>query len=272
MTGDYRPGPPRFLLESVDPEVLAGEHEKFLLFLDYDGTLTPIRQRPEDAQPSLRTSRLIDSLAVSERVQLVIISGRRLDDIRSLFPGEKLIVVAVHGAVVSFAREAVEYLVPLEEIRPLIAAVKEKVEGELWRFPGCFLEDKDVALSLHYRLADQESSMGAQEVFRRVFRESGAGKYLSLLNGKKVVEIKPSGYSKGRAVNYLRSLPRFETAFPMYFGDDYTDEDGFKAVGGAGLTVKVTENPARTRARFYLRNPGEVEEFLSIFNEALHEK
>jgi trehalose-phosphatase len=129
--------------------------------------------------------------------------------------------------------------------------------------PGFLLEDKRYALALHYRQAQPETSeRGVARFLAAVLEFQRKGVALEVLHGKKVVEVRPVGVSKGKAIQYLLRH-QGNTTLPFYLGDDATDEDAFRIVNGRGLTVLVTDSPQRTAARYYLRSPQEVFDFLS---------
>jgi trehalose 6-phosphate phosphatase len=127
---------------------------------------------------------------------------------------------------------------------------------------GVFLEDKGTALAVHFRLASEATALNIKSEFvRAIHRQQKRGVALEVLAGKEVVEAKPAAVNKGDAAGRL--LERFDRqAYPVYIGDDFTDEMAFRLFDKRGLTILVAETPRPTAASFYTRNPKEVYEFL----------
>ncbi|MGB9781641.1 MAG: trehalose-phosphatase [Moorellaceae bacterium] len=244
-------------------------HPRVLLMSDYDGTLVPLAPRPDQARPSARLLRLLQHLSSKPGLHLAIISGRSVGDLCSLLPLPKAILAGTHGRILALpatdrtgarpqiklgrpgpGREVWEHLVSLA--RRLSAGVA-----------GVWLEDKGEAIALHYRQADTAQAYGLIESFKREIEPWLHAHDLELLQGRKVLEVRPRGVHKGLAVEYLSNL--YPWALPVYLGDDLTDEDAFRALEGKGLTVLVgPERPSW--AKFRLPSPVAVQKFLSLLS------
>jgi trehalose-phosphatase len=229
------------------------------IFLDYDGTLVPIRRKPELAR--LGADRASQLEGLSERACVGIVSGRPLAEIRRLVGIPRLAYAGNHGLELRARGRTWTH----PEARRLARAVARSVsaiEASTSGFRGVFVENKGLTASVHFRLAAERHqphlwALVADEVRRSRDR-------LVLSQGKKVYEIKPNvAWDKGRGVLELlrRSCGR-RACYPVYIGDDRTDEDAFRALQDRGLTIRVGPGP-RTLARFRLPAVDDVWEFLA---------
>ncbi|MFN3180304.1 MAG: trehalose-phosphatase [Thermus sp.] len=208
-----------------------------LFLLDYDGTLAPIAPRPEEAFPHPEALEVLGALMA--RYPLYVVTGRRVADLAGLLPLPGLRVVGGHG---------LEEGEVGGESRPLFPVDLSPLRRALPSCPGVWLEDKGFALAFHYRGAeDEERARACLEGWLGAHEELLQALGLEALAGKKVLEIKPKGASKGQAV--LSLLPRHPGHTPIYIGDDITDEDAFQALKGRGLTFKVGPGPTRAEGR-----------------------
>ena len=211
------------------------------LFLDFDGTLVDIALRPDAVQVP---PDLVDTLARLQRHldgAVAVISGRPIAQIDQLLAPLRLPVAGVHGTE---RRRADGSLVqaPVVSLGEALRAATRLAA----RHAGLRVETKRGALALHYRLApsmEGECLQVMQEVAR-----SGTG--LALLRGKMVVEVKPAGVSKGRAIEDFMHEAPFSGRDPVFVGDDETDEAGFVMVqshGGTGVKVGAGASVAQWR-------------------------
>lgn len=229
-------------------------------FLDYDGTLTPIVSRPELALCPLKVRRLLEKLRDNSRVQLAIISGRSLEDIRNKVGIDGITYVGNHGLDIQN---------PVGRHEKKLSAWRQKEFGKitqtlresLGEIQGVLFEDKGSILAVHYRNVARKYfarlQRGLQEV---VAKWEGRWKIAS---GKMVWEIRPNvDFNKGKAVSaILKSFPA-RGLLPIYFGDDQTDEDAFAVIKGKGITVFVGPGSSPSVAEYYLDDPLQVQEFL----------
>ncbi|GAB5601633.1 trehalose-phosphatase [Thermus sp. FJN-A] len=208
-----------------------------VFFLDYDGTLAPIAPRPEEARPHPEAPEVVGRLQA--RYPVYVITGRRVKDLEPLLPLPGLSVVGGHG---------LEEGVLFGEAVPLFPVDLTPLREALPACPGTWVEDKGYALALHYREAEDEA---AAEACLRAWLEGKKALLerlgLEALPGKKVLEIKPKGVDKGKAV--LRLLDRHPGRTPVYIGDDTTDEAAFLVLRDRGLTFKVGEGPTAAQGR-----------------------
>ncbi|TET44394.1 bifunctional alpha,alpha-trehalose-phosphate synthase (UDP-forming)/trehalose-phosphatase [candidate division TA06 bacterium] len=223
-----------------------------LLLLDYDGTLIPFRERPEEAAPDHGLLALLEKLAEDEKNEVVIISGRDRASLQNWFGTLDLGLVSEHGAWVKKKKEGWKTIEPLtdewkEKIRPLL-------ELHVDRTPGAFIEEKEFSIAWHYRRADP--GIGETRAGELIDNLLSLTKNLNLqiLRGNKVVDIKTAGISKERAASQW--IPKEEWEFIMAIGDDLTDEDIFAALPDDAYSIKVGFTPSV--AKYNLDSPGDV--------------
>lgn len=244
-------------------------HPQALLMFDYDGTLVPLAPRPDQAKPNTRLLRLLDNLSLKPCLKLAIISGRALNDLLSLLPLPRVFLAGCHGRVMALPAGG------NADLRLQIKLGQPGPDREVWKqigslaqrlaagVSGLWLEDKEEAMALHYRQAEPSEADLVIDSFVREIEPLLHAHGLELLKGDKVLEVRPRGVHKGLAVEYLLNL--HPEAFPVYMGDDITDEDAFRALEGKGLTVLV--GPKRpSLATFRLPSPEAVEQFLSLLS------
>jgi trehalose 6-phosphate phosphatase len=237
------------------------------LFLDYDGTLTPIAPTPEEAVLSTRAADLLKRLVRRPGLTLAIVTGRSLTQIRGMIPRISVAIAANHGLQIvhggrlwthPFARRCI----------PVLARVRVSLERDFKRVPGIRLEDKGIVLVIHLRHvararwpAVRRSLRDVTDPYRGVLR---------LTSGKEVLEVRPAvDWNKGEAILRLSSLGGRKHPLPIFIGDDNTDEDGFNALKESGLTIRVGRS-RRTKAQYYVSGVKEIHGFLEDIVLAAH--
>ncbi|WP_375769492.1 trehalose-phosphatase [Archangium gephyra] len=233
------------------------------LFLDYDGTLSPIVPNPEDARLSDAMRATLVTLA--RHYPVAIVSGRDLPVLRGFVGLEGVYYAGSHGFEIegpggqSFELEEGRALVP-----ELDAAQKELAAG-LEAIPGAKLERKRFSVAVHWRHVEVGR---AGEVERVVDAVLARHPRLRKSGGKKVFEVQPDiDWHKGRAVQWMLRALRLEgeAVLPVYLGDDLTDEDAFKELEGRGLGLVVRGEVERpTAADYALADVDEVRQFLEL--------
>jgi trehalose 6-phosphate phosphatase len=203
-------------------------------FLDIDGTLLEHRERPDAVRVGEPVLRLLEALRRGTGGALALISGRAASDIDRLFAPLRLPAAGQHGVERRDAAGGVHrHRFPTELLRRVAAQLGELAA----RHQGLLFEDKGHNLALHFRLAPELAG-----VARSTLREAAIrlGKDFEVLEGKMVVELKPSGRDKGMAIEeFMREAP-FTGRTPVFVGDDLTDEYGFGVVNRlGGHAVKV---------------------------------
>jgi trehalose 6-phosphate phosphatase len=214
------------------------------LFLDVDGTLLHIADRPDAVAVDDGAVALLAGVHAATAGALALITGRALADIDRLFDPLVLPVAGQHGFERRDARGRLHH-----HARPGAAFDQARARCEAFGAsrPGVLVEDKGLTLALHFRLAPEaEGEVGA--LAARIAAESGGA--LAIQRGKMVVELKPAGKDKGTAIAEFMAEPPFRGREPVFVGDDLTDEYGFSVVNGlGGLSVKVGDGPTEAGAR-----------------------
>jgi trehalose 6-phosphate phosphatase len=236
------------------------ESGALVLLLDFDGTLAPIVARPELAEIPAGTRAALAALMEAPGVQVAVVSGRGLADVRERAAIPGIAYAGNHGMEIEGA--GLHRIHPeAAAARPVLEAVAAALEPAVSAVPGAFVEDKGLTLSVHFRLADTAREA---EVREAVHAAADGRPELRVTEGKKVLEVRPRvEWDKGRAVLFLLEHMRPPEGAPvLYLGDDRTDEDAFRALAGrgsAGEGVLVADPPpGDTAARAYLRTPEEV--------------
>ena len=240
------------------------------LFLDYDGTLSPIVQHPDLATLPEAARELLERLA--QRMPVVIVSGRGREDVAARVGIPALGYVGSHGFDISGPPASGGEPLRLEVgegIPEKIRRAAERVRRELAGVEGVFVEPKRFAVSVHFRQADERELPRIERAVDAAFAsEPGLRKG----HGKKLFEIRPDlDWDKGKALLWLLEaldLDRPEV-LPFYIGDDLTDEDAFRAIAGRGVGILVSEEPRETAAEYQARDPGEVVEILTRLSDML---
>jgi len=252
-------------LERPNEIASRSKRQKHAICLDYDGTLTPIVSRPEQALLSERMRAVLRELM--EACPVAVVSGRELADIKRLV-GLDMIYVADHGFELAIPGGPVEIYEPAAALKPEVAAVARKAEDRLGSVPGVLIERKQFSVAVHYRLVGgNDLPLVHREVDRLLSEHEG----LRLIEGKKVHEFRPDlDWDKGKAMEFLAKRLSVPIDGILYIGDDITDEDVFRAIRDAGIGIVVWESPRRTAAAYSLPGPDEVERFLKRLARSLN--
>jgi trehalose 6-phosphate synthase/phosphatase len=237
-----------------------------LFLLDYDGTLVSFASTPEGASPDPELLQLLKDFARDKKNTLVAISGRDAETLAQWLGEVGIDLVAEHGAHIRYAERGVweNTVQGVEEgwkdkLRPVFEVFVD-------RTPGSLLEEKGAALVWHYRRA--EPGLGSQRAAELTEALEGyvANTSLHILQGHKVVEVKPSSVSKGRAAQpWIHGKNNYDFIFAV--GDDVTDEALFEVVPEDQWTVKVGL-PETSQARFYVSSSQEVRELLNSLKDS----
>jgi trehalose 6-phosphate phosphatase len=240
-----------------------------LLLSDYDGTLTPIVDKPELAALPQEMRKLLRKLAKSRRYTVGVISGRALADLKSKVDLDGIIYAGNHGLEIEGFGSS--FLEPIaEEMRPFLKMLNQALSATLRGIKGAFVEDKGLTLSVHYRSVGHSDEMIVKDAFRKVTDPLHVTGRIKVTQGKKVYEIRPPvDWDKGKAIAWLtakcREVRGRGGALPIYLGDDLTDEDGFKVIErNDGISIFVGEGGLQSAARYFLKSPEEVAQFLKM--------
>jgi trehalose 6-phosphate synthase/phosphatase len=229
------------------------------LFLDYDGTLTPIVESPEKAFMSDEMRNIL--LKLKEKYTTAVISGRAIDNIKKLVSIEDIIYAGNHGSEI-WGGDQVFLSQDFSEVSAQLRDLMTILEDKLSHIPGVLIEDKGITASIHFR---QVWAKDLGELFSIFWDTTKRFEDMfRITSGKKVFEIRPlNAWNKGHAVEWI--MDRFgNDSIPVYLGDDTTDEDAFRVVRGKGLSIGVGDN---LEADYYIKNQDEVQRLLNFFLE-----
>jgi len=252
--------------QAFSAAVRAAPH--LLLLSDYDGTLTPIVGRPEEAILSPEVREKLCALAQKPTSSVGIISGRSLSELRAMVAIEGIYYAGNHGLEIEgpglkFVSQ------PAKEAKATIKDLARQLSAALDSIAGVIVEDKGLSLSVHYRLVKKGEENLVAETFQQVISPPLNEGKIRVTSGKKVWEVRPPiDWHKGKAVaaitREIKTLLKLEPILTIYLGDDTTDEDAFRVIHRPeGWSIFVGgENPSSS-ADYFLNSTIEVENFLS---------
>jgi trehalose 6-phosphate phosphatase len=238
------------------------------VFLDYDGVLTPIVDRPDDAVMSNSMRQEVQALA--QRCPVCVVSGRDRPVVQQLMGVDNLVVAGSHGFDIWNPLEGTIAHDAATGFENLISEVTDRLRAEAEVIPGAVVEPKRASVAVQYRLANPENHASVTAAVNKLLEEY-AGR-LKVTPGKMVYELQPKiDWHKGKAVLHLLKTLDLDTddVVPLYLGDDITDEDAFRALAGRGVGIivghpddpEVANRP--TAAEFVLESTVEVELFIN---------
>lgn len=238
-----------------------------ILLSDLDGTLAPIRNRPDAVRLPATSQRILARLARHPRCRVGIVSGRGLAQLKRLVRVPDAAYAGCHG--LELAWRGVHFRHPgAVALAPLLRRIAGELLRRTSRLSGVLVEPKGLTVGLHYRLAAPSTARALRALARNAL---GRAPGLEILRGKKVLELRPRvAWGKGQAVQLLRSLlagSLRRRALTIYLGDDATDEEVFRALRGKAVCVAVGRR--RTRAPYRVSGPAAVERLLARLAEAL---
>ena len=240
------------------------------IFLDYDGTLTPIVEDPTQAKIDEKTKDALRRL--SKHMFVAVISGRGLDDVRKMVGIDELSYAGSHGFEMSGGRGYFDEDNRKQQYLLILKEAEQELEGVASELQGIRVERKPFALAIHYRGAKERE---IAEIESRIDRLSERFSQLKKTAGKKIFELRPAvDWDKGKALQAMLGQFHVDRSriTPLYIGDDTTDEDGFRSLGKGGIGILVSDAPRRTSARFILRDPSEVTTFLETLAELVEKE
>lgn len=245
------------------------EATQILLFLDYDGTLTPIVARPEMAVLSSQAREILKQISHHSLFKLAIISGRSLSEIKTLLGLENITYVGNHGLEIECSPcycqerspETTTFIHPIaKEFKPRLKRLEQRLRERLAGIDGVLIENKGLTLSIHYRLAKETAVKKIRKLFLEAIEYGDARDKLQVTEGKKVLEVRPPvEWNKGEAIERLLEIYGTPGSLPIFAGDDVTDEDGFRVLQRVGgISIFVGEDKASSAADYYLDSPEQL--------------
>ncbi|KAG6488154.1 hypothetical protein ZIOFF_056913 [Zingiber officinale] len=255
-------------LSNFDQIASASNGKQIVMFLDYDGTLSPIVDDPDSAFMTNAMRKAVREAA--RNFPTAIVSGRRLDKVINFVQLAELYYAGSHGMDIkgpeksrhAKSKDAKGVLFqPASEFLPMIDTVYRTLLDRTKSTPGAKVENNKFCASVHFRCVDEKNWGTLFEQVKSVLK--GYPK-LRLTQGRKVLEIRPTiKWDKGKALEFLLESLGFancRNVMPIYIGDDRTDEDAFKVLeeSGQGIGILVSKFPKETNATYYLQEPSEA--------------
>jgi len=241
--------------------------KRLAIFLDYDGTITQIVSRPDQASLSASMRTAIERLARTTMV--AIVSGRDRADVESLVELDNVYYAGSHGFDIrgpgGLVREHEEGL----RLAPVMDQAAKELQDVTQKFSAAWVERKRFAVAVHDRQV-RDAQLPALEA--AISEIAARHPELRMTGGKRVHELRPNiDWNKGRALHWLLETLDLTgpDVVPLFMGDDETDEDAFAAVADSGVGIRVGHDDAETKARYMLRDTDEVRRFLERLNGVL---
>lgn len=232
--------------------------ERAALFLDFDGTLVDIVDRPGDVVLAPEAKAMLGRLIERCDGAVAVVSGRKIEDI------DRFVDLPVAAAGMHGLQHRREPGGPIEAhpAPEALGTLRDRLKAHGLLSGGVTLEDKGAGLAVHYRAEPQRED----EVYAAMDELTADLSELGLIHGKMVVEAKSKSHDKGAAVRTFMDAPPFAGRVPIFIGDDVTDEDGIRAAQDAGgLGIKVGDGD--TAARHRLADVAHVHAYLGSFVE-----
>lgn len=236
------------------------EGKGIAVFLDYDGTLTPIVEDPDKAflSDSMKNT-LID---LANKVPVAVISGRDRPDVQRLVGIGRIFYAGSHGFDIAGPDGMETGPEKGKDFLPALDGAEKEVKKRLGAVSGAWVERKKFSLAVHYRKVGESD---VPKVKQAVEETAARHPDLRQSGGKKIFELQPKmDWHKGKALMWLLGELELDKpdVVPFYLGDDVTDEDAFRALKHRGIGVVVMDPPRETEAHYRLKNTDEVEAFL----------
>ncbi len=246
------------------------ERPSLLIALDFDGTIAPEVDRPEDARATPDAQDAIQRLAHLPDVSIALVSGRALASLRQVAQvSAEVYLVGSHGAEVHIPGEDVMLGLTTEEER-IVAQLGEVLSASVDGIEHAWVEAKPAGFAVHTRLCSEADALVARQKAHEAADalETTRGITLKLRGGKNVAEFAVRETTKGEGIRFLQQ--QIKPHATLFAGDDVTDEDGFRALGFADLGIKVGEG--QTDARYRVASPVEMARVLHGLAELLESR
>jgi len=226
------------------------------VFLDFDGTLVNIAERPDLVHVPKSLLTTIQEVHDELDGALALISGRSIADLDALLAPLQLPMAGVHGVE---HRDGSGFFHSVKS-STIPQAVRERLTALVAADETLILEDKGNSLALHYRQSPARETLIRAEL-QEIYTDLGQD--FILQHGKMVLELRPAGANKGTAIRKFMADPPFAGRRPVFIGDDITDEDAFQVINQLqGCSVKVGPGEPGSAARYKLEDVEAVRDWL----------
>jgi trehalose 6-phosphate phosphatase len=246
-------------LEAALARLATTEH--LLVALDFDGTLAPFVDNPDDSRAIPEAREAVAALLEVSHTTVAYVSGRAIDSLQRVSDSaDGILLVGSHGAEYRF--DGVDTHPPLsEEQRAGVHTLSAVLGAVSADHPGTWVEAKPAGFALHTRGLPADAERVAAEAARDAV--AGTGLPVTVRDGKDVLEFSILSVTKGDAIRHLRDYTGATAV--LYAGDDVTDEDGFAALSAGDLALKC--GAGDTRAEYRVASPSEVAAVLATLAE-----
>ena len=240
--------------------------KKLVFFLDYDGTLTPIVDRPDLA---IMAEDMRDAVkAVAKKHMVAIVSGRMREDVQNLVKIDGIFYAGSHGFDIEGPGGFSMIQPKAKESIPVVSRLIETLKKELKDVEGALVEEKKFSVAVHYRLVKEKYWEDIKKVVEKVVKNEDM---VRLMSGKMVYEILPNmEWDKGKAIRWIMDAMKisWSDSSIVYIGDDVTDEFAFRAIRTRGTGILVADQPKESAADFRVETPDDVKKIFSEILEA----
>ncbi|MFQ5728979.1 MAG: trehalose-phosphatase [Waddliaceae bacterium] len=260
IIADEMPSQPS-ALKHLEEIKKACQGKELAIFLDYDGTLTPIVSHPDLAILDEEMRQTLKQLA--EKHTVAIISGRDRPDVEKHVKIDGIFYAGSHGFDIAGPNNQRYEIDEGKDRLPALDASEKELRESIPKIEGAWIERKKYSIAIHYRQVAPEKEKEVEAIVDAVHNHYT--QELRKATGKKIFELQPNiSWDKGKALHWLLKLFKLdrEDAIPMYLGDDVTDEDAFRALLDHGIGVAVLNESKPTAAKYVLNDTDEVQQFL----------
>ena len=254
-----------FVKKNSNRQIVISQKRPLLFLLDYDGTLTDFKKNPEHSRISTSTRTLLRR--INRKHKVIIVTGRYVDNLFKISGLKKISVIGTHGFEAKNLPRGLCFASPAKEklYQKEAALIWKAVRHLHYRFPGIHIERKPFSSALHFRGVNFSKKQTDQLLleFKTLYRRAVTPGLWALQKGKKMFEVTPKGFSKGKSVRSL--LKRFPNHLVIYAGDDTADISVFKVLGKKGLKIAVGNRIPRKYCDLRFNTPREFLNWLKSF-------
>ena len=219
------------------------KYDRWVLFLDYDGTLADFTEHPDIVEPNPEVVRLLSALLACENLTPTIVSGRRLAHLQQLIPIPDMILAGTYGLEIQLPGGEIFYPLKYERIRPALDELEPLWQALIDGNGPFHLEDKGWALAIHARFIDDGTAEVILQKALKLAKRKLDFDLFQIKTGHKFLEASPNQADKGQCIKFLiKKIPITNSAI-LYLGDDDKDEQAFKVVQDyGGYAIRVCSN------------------------------